>query len=294
MSSSTCSSLCCYDTGTSSIVCSSVQNLVVVTSSLSGAMTVGSAAFYSLSGSIVNLNATSGGSGGSGASDIVVCSTLIGSTVTGQSLSTNTATIQTLSARTLRYSTIIGSSIYTALGSISTLGVSTLTGSSITGYSIAAQSSITAPRAVFSTLSVSSLVGVNGGAISLSGSGSGTGATGPVGPEGDRFATATVAAVSLAPIQDGNLSLSVEGGLAYRPGNAVVVVCAADASTLCNAIVVSYDSVSGALELQSVSNVMGDFAGVGATVFNVMLNGIQGPTGSTGSKGTTGPPGATG
>jgi Collagen triple helix repeat (20 copies) len=284
------STLCCYDTGTSSIVCSSVQNLVVVTSSISGAMTVGNAAFYSLSGSILNLQ--SGGSGNGSGSDIIACSTLVGSTLTGNSLSTASATIQALSARTLRYSTLIGSSIYTALGSVSTLAVSSLSGGSLTGYTVAAQSSVTAPRAVFSTLSVSSLVGVNGGAISLGG-GSGTGATGPRGV-GDHFSSATTAAVALAPVQDGTVSLNIEPGLAYITGNSVVVVCAIDRTVRFQAQVTAYDAASGQLDLELVSSVAGDFVGLGAAVFNVNLDGVDGPTGWTGATGWTGPQGATG
>jgi hypothetical protein len=112
-----------------------------------------------------------------------------------------------------------------------------------------------------------------------------TGATGLTGATGDKYATTSSSSLTVGT---GSKSLTVDVGLAYTVGQTVVV--AFDSSNSMTGSVTSYDSVTGALVVNSTS-----FIGSGTyTSWAVNLGGIQGPTGPTGATGVIGPTGATG
>jgi hypothetical protein len=124
--------------------------------------------------------------------------------------------------------------------------------------------------------------------ISLTGA---TGATGASGIAGDKYVTATTAAVTPVPVQGSSVSLTVATGLAYIAGNSVIVVDSTNSANKFEGRVQSYTTGTGALVIDSITNIAGTFA---LKVYNVNLDGIDGPTGATGATGLTGPSGVTG
>jgi hypothetical protein len=127
------------------------------------------------------------------------------------------------------------------------------------------------------------------------GGGGGTGYTGPTGSAGDKYLTATTSAVTPVPVQGSFVSLTVASGLAYIAGNSVVVVDSGNSSNSFEGRVQSYSS--GTLVVDSITNIRGTFS---SAVYNVNLDGIDGPTGAVGTGPTgaastlTGPTGASG
>ena len=117
-----------------------------------------------------------------------------------------------------------------------------------------------------------------------------SGVTGPTGA-GDHFITQTTS-TTISPAQGGSVSLTVATGLAYIVGNSVIVVKATDPTAHFEGTVTSYTSNTGSMVLGNIQNVAGSFAG--AAVYNVNLDGIDGPTGATGLQGAIGATGATG
>jgi len=115
------------------------------------------------------------------------------------------------------------------------------------------------------------------------GGGGGTGYTGPTGSAGDKYLTATTTAVTPVPVQGSFVSLTVASGLAYIAGNSVVVVNSGNSSNSFEGRVQSYSA--GTLVVDSITNIRGTFS---SAVYNVNLDGIDGPTGAVG----TGPTGA--
>lgn len=109
-----------------------------------------------------------------------------------------------------------------------------------------------------------------------------TGFTGDTGSPGDRYLSATTTAMTPTPINGGNQTLTIGTHLAYIPGNSVVVVDSADAANSFQGYVQSYSVSTGVLVLTDLSSITGTFA---SSVYNVNLNGINGPTGSTGPSG---------
>ena len=115
-----------------------------------------------------------------------------------------------------------------------------------------------------------------------------TGPTGATGP-GDKFATTSVDSRTIAA--SGSFSWTVATGLAYTPGQSVVI--AFDATNYMDATVTTYDTGTGAL----VTNTTGSTGAGTYAAWTVNLAGAvgaAGATGSTGPQGTTGPTGATG
>ncbi len=129
--------------------------------------------------------------------------------------------------------------------------------------------------------------------VNLNGISGPTGPTGYTGPTGfgDRYATYTTSAVTLTPSAP-PVSLTVGRDLAYIVGNRAVVVSAVAPNNSFQGIVTSYDTNTGAMVLDSITNVQGTFTG--SVVYNVNLDGTLGATGYTGYTGPTGPTGATG
>lgn len=109
-----------------------------------------------------------------------------------------------------------------------------------------------------------------------------TGFTGYTGAPGDRYLSATTTAVTPTPTNGGNQTLTIGTYLAYIPGNSVVVVDSADPANSFQGYVQSYSVSTGVLVLIDLSSITGSF---GSSVYNVNLNGINGPTGSTGPGG---------
>jgi hypothetical protein len=118
-----------------------------------------------------------------------------------------------------------------------------------------------------------------------------TGATGPMGPsgiDGDRYATSSSTCLTIGT---GTFNLTTGTGLAYTPGQSIVI--AFNAGNKMEGTVVSYDPVTGAMVVQ-ITNTTGSGY---YCVWGVYLNGtpgIQGPAGPTGAAGANGAPGIQG
>jgi hypothetical protein len=118
--------------------------------------------------------------------------------------------------------------------------------------------------------------------------------TGPTGTPGDRFNTQSTAAILPTPTQGGSFGpFNVATGLAYIAGNSVVVVDPATPANRFEGIVTTYTGSSGAMTIGSITNIQGTFSN---KIYNVNLDGIDGPTGATGPTGFsfTGSTGSTG
>ena len=131
------------------------------------------------------------------------------------------------------------------------------------------------------------------------------GATGPIGPtgqagsNGDKYLSVTTRLVTAFPlgtiVNKGNTTTTINSSLAYIPGNSVIVTSSSPNDPLnikFEATVSSYNSITGDLSLNGISNINGDWTIV--TVANINLDGIDGPTGTTGPTGQAGATGATG
>ena len=121
-----------------------------------------------------------------------------------------------------------------------------------------------------------------------------TGATGPTGLggiSGNIFSTQTVAAITPTPTVGGTQSLTVATGLAWIPGNSLVVVQDGNSANRFEGYVQSYNAGTGVLVVEDIQNVTGTFA---SAYYNVNLDGIDGPTGYTGPTGAVGATGVAG
>ena len=100
--------------------------------------------------------------------------------------------------------------------------------------------------------------------------------------------------MTLNPRGQVDVSMNIESRLAYRPGNSVIVTDTVNPLT--NSFegrVKSYTYASGAIVIDTIVNIYGFDTDI-SSVFNVNLDGIDGPTGWTGSTGHTGHTGSTG
>ena len=88
------------------------------------------------------------------------------------------------------------------------------------------------------------------------------------------------------------MSIVVEKKLAYITGNSVLVISASSALNFFEGTVSSYTYDTGAMIVNNIKNVNGSFTA--SAVYNVNLDGIDGPTGYTGPTGVTGPAGING
>jgi hypothetical protein len=100
------------------------------------------------------------------------------------------------------------------------------------------------------------------------------------GISGNLFNTSTTSAVTPTPVEGGTQSLTVATGLAYIPGNSVVVIDSGNTANRFEGTVQSYNSGTGALVIEGITSIRGTF---GSAVYNVNLDGIDGPTGATGT-----------
>ena len=111
------------------------------------------------------------------------------------------------------------------------------------------------------------------------------GLPGPAGADGDRYLTLTTVMFSPVPtVSTITTTATVSTNLAYSPGNSVLV--ADNSNPLVNnfeARVISYDSTTGVIVLDTITNFNGSFSGV--TVAGVNLDAIDGPRGPTGPTG---------
>ena len=83
----------------------------------------------------------------------------------------------------------------------------------------------------------------------------------------------------------------METGLAYIPGNAVVVVDSTDRNNRFEGYVSTYNPATGELLVGDILNITGTFP---TNIYNINLFGIDGPTGETGATGPTGDAGLPG
>jgi hypothetical protein len=163
---------------------------------------------------------------------------------------------------------------------------------------------MTGPQGETGSQGVTGLQGATGptgaqGATGLQGQTGSQGETGPTGMSGDLFTSETVSNWMSDPVTiGGSETLTISPGLSFTPGNSVVVVANSDTTHLFQGQVLTYNTVSGAIEI-SITYVQGSatFASDIYTVNLNPLNGIQGPTGvqgDTGLQGATGVQGPTG
>ena len=126
------------------------------------------------------------------------------------------------------------------------------------------------------------------------------GLPGPAGENGDRYMTLTTTMFSPIPTSSTvSTTATVSKDLAYTPGNSVLV--ADNSNPLVNnfeARVVAYDSSTGEITVDTITNFNGSFAAVSVAGVNLdAIDGPQGPTGATGVQGiqgVTGPQGLQG
>ena len=122
-----------------------------------------------------------------------------------------------------------------------------------------------------------------------------TGTTGPTGISGDKFLTVSTDTILSDIVYGGSVTLTVAPGLAYVPGNSVIVTDSTN--PLVNrfeGIITNYSVTS--MTIDNIINIVGFPGGTltSANGFVVNLNGIMGPTGITGPTGPTGTTGPTG
>ena len=117
-----------------------------------------------------------------------------------------------------------------------------------------------------------------------------TGSQGPTGLQGDKFLSKT-GIITISPVEGSPISFTIDATLAYIPGNSIFVVDSADVTTRFEGIVSAYDPLTGDMTIDSILNIIGTF--VPSRIYNVNLNGRDGPTGFTGATGSTGATGAT-
>ncbi len=112
----------------------------------------------------------------------------------------------------------------------------------------------------------------------------GAGATGPTGPtglSGDKYSTTSVTSNAISPAGT-PLTFTVATGLAYTPGQSVVIVN--DATHYMDADVTAYNSLTGQLDVSVTF-----FLGVGTfSSWTINLDGAVGQKGATGPTGPTG------
>ena len=119
-----------------------------------------------------------------------------------------------------------------------------------------------------------------------------TGYTGPTGPigntgiPGDRYNTYTSFNETPDPDNE-SVSLNVEPGLAYITGNSIIVIDRTTNTYSFEGRVLSYNNITGTIVVDSIANIIGSIP-FPDTIYNVNLDGIDGPTGPRGLDGFTG------
>jgi hypothetical protein len=137
------------------------------------------------------------------------------------------------------------------------------------------------------------------GATGATGFTGATGAIGPTGISGNLFVTSTQSIWSSNPvIVGGSETLTIGPGLSFTPGNSIVVTSQTDPTHFFQGQVISYDPVTGTIEI-FVTGIYGS-SSFPSDIYVVNLNpldgiqGVSGPTGATGFTGATGAIGPTG
>jgi collagen type VII alpha len=118
------------------------------------------------------------------------------------------------------------------------------------------------------------------------------GITGATGPQGDRYNSTTIPGTIITPTPFTITTMTIGTGLAYMPGNSVVVVDSTDILNNFEGIVLSYNSLTGEIQIDNIVNINGTFSS--SSTYNINLDGINGPTGATGPTGANGNDGSTG
>ena len=156
--------------------------------------------------------------------------------------------------------------------------------------------------AVYATSMNVNLDGIDGpqgiqgsqGFTGATGSQGDTGATGAQGNSGVSFNT-TAPGLSNVPVANSSVDLSVGTQLPYISGNSVLVNNTSLPLTYSfEGRVYSYNSSTGAMRIDSITNISGDWNLVYLGQVNVNLDGIDGPQGAQGSQGSQGSQGAQG
>jgi hypothetical protein len=137
------------------------------------------------------------------------------------------------------------------------------------------------------------------GATGATGFTGATGAIGPTGISGNLFVTSTQSNWSSNPVVvGGSETLTIGPGLSFTPGNSIVVTSQSDPTHFFQGQVISYDPVTGTIEI-FVTGIYGS-SSFPSDIYVVNLNpldgiqGVSGPTGATGFTGATGAMGPTG
>jgi len=130
------------------------------------------------------------------------------------------------------------------------------------------------------------------GATGTEGATGTTGTTGATGLPGDRFLSSSIPVI-LVPVEGGSVSMTISIGLAYLTGNSILVTDSSDQLVRFEGTISSYNSNDGNVTVNNITNIKGVFSN-NAVVYNINLDGIDGPTGTTGYTGPTGTTGPTG
>ena len=133
-------------------------------------------------------------------------------------------------------------------------------------------------------------VNVNG----IDGSKGQKGDTGPMGMDGDKYKTTTLLYENI-DVSAGYVQISVADKLAYIQGNSIVVVGQNDPDYSFQGYIHTYDGITGNLVIRDIQNVKpGGTIIFPSQLYNVNVNGIDGPAGPTGAMGVAGATGPMG
>ena len=185
-------------------------------------------------------------------------------------------------------------------GQIGLSGSGSGSGSGTSGTGPTGDKGSTGARGIDGTTGYTGDRGIDGntGPTGIKGDNGVDGATGPTGSKGDnglngdKYNTNTTT-TTITPTSTSIINLLVSTGLAYTPGNSVIVTDIINPFVnRFEGIVKNYNSLTGELDIWQIQNIIGEFTTTRS--YNVNLDGIDGPTGQTGSKGDTGSTGQTG
>lgn len=117
------------------------------------------------------------------------------------------------------------------------------------------------------------------------------GDTGPIGATGDFYNGLSQTAI-LIPTLGGFVNLTLQTGLSYIPQNSILVTDTADNQNSFEGSIETWDQNTGAITISNIQNIVGIFSS--ETIYNVILDGIDGSTGIMGFTGDIGYTGAKG
>ena len=119
------------------------------------------------------------------------------------------------------------------------------------------------------------------------------GGAGATGADGDKFNTSTTTSITIQPTLNQDISFNIGPNYAYIPGNSVIVVDSTTINNRFEGTVLSYNTNTGIITITGITNIKGTYSS-GSQIYNVNLDGIDGPTGAYGPTGPQGPTGLSG